>query len=213
MSTLPSRPRRILAALVGSALLAVPLAACDFGSGAPEPVAVVGALKGNTTAIKLDKGFVKALSSLKLTPGVLGTAKLTKGSLVFPITGGNVTVFKPGEVSPYVIGQVHHDGSGLSLSAGGTTVQLTNFNVDPGASLVYGDVALNGKPVVKGADLFSLDGRTLQPLQTKGRTAILQGTRVMISKDAAALLDKVFKTKAVKRGLLVGIARITVSTK
>lgn len=213
MSTLSSRPRRLLAALVGSALLAVPLAACDVGSGAPEPVAVVSALKGNTTAIKLDKGFVKALTSLKLTPGVLGTAKLTKGSLVFPITGGNVTVFKPGEVSPYVIGQVHHDGSGLSLSAGGTTVQLTNFNVDPGASLVYGDVALNSKPVVKGADLFSLDGRTLQPLQTKGKTAILEGTRVMISKDAAALLDKVFKTKAVKRGLLVGIAKITVSTK
>ncbi|MCW2822349.1 MAG: hypothetical protein JWR64_2144, partial [Marmoricola sp.] len=29
---------------------------------------------------------------------------MDQGALVFPITGGNVTVFKPGTVSPYVIG-------------------------------------------------------------------------------------------------------------
>ena len=100
------------------------------------------ALSGETTAIKLDQGFVDALGQLKLTPGTTGGGKLTKdGSLVFPITGGNVTVFTPGEVSPYVIGQIQHEGSGLTLTSGGTTVRLSNFNVDPGVSRVYGDVA------------------------------------------------------------------------
>ena len=132
-------------------------------------------LTGKTTAIKLDKGFAAALTKLKLTPGVVGGAKLKKGSLIFPITGGNVTVFKPGEVSPYVIGQIQHVDSGLSLTAGGTKVALTNLNVDPGASRVYGDVKVNGKTAATSAYLFKLDGRTLKPLTTKGNRAIAAG--------------------------------------
>ncbi len=211
--------RRSLAAVAGLALLALPLAACgddeaEGASGAPKPVAVVESLSGESTAIKLDQGFVDALGDLKLTPGTTGGGKLTKeGSLVFPITGGNVTVFTPGEVSPYVIGQIQHEGSGLTLTSGGTTVRLSNFNVDPGVSRVYGDVAVNGKTVVTSAYLFKLDGRTLEPLQAKGGKAVLTGTKVEISEVAAPLLNKTFGTKAVKAGLLVGIATITVETK
>ncbi len=124
-----------------------------------------------------------------------------------------MTVFKPGTVSPYVIGQIQHVGSGLSLEAGGTTVELTNLNVDPGVSRVYGDVAVNGKSVVQSAFLFQLDGRTLEPLATKGNTAILEGTKVLVSDDAAGLLNSTFDTDAVKGGLLVGTAKITVNTK
>ena len=218
-------PKRGLAAFATIALLAVPLAACgtddnanaasgsDKTSSAPKPVAAIDALSGKDTAIALDKGFTDALTSLELTPGVVGTAKLVDGSLVFPITGGNVTVFKPGTVSPYVIGQVQHEGSGLSLTAGDTEVELTNLNVDPGVSRVYGDVSVNGEVAVTNAFLFQLDGRTLEPLATEGSTAILQGTKVMISDDAAGLLNDTFKTDAVTGGLLVGIATITVNTK
>ena len=218
MSSTPSL-RRSLAALAGLALLSVPLAACGGdadadGAGAPQPVAVIEALSGKTTEIKLDQGFVDALGALKLTPGTTGGGKLTKeGSLVFPITGGNVTVFTPGEVSPYVIGQIQHEGSGLTLSSGGTEVRLSNFNVDPGVSRVYGDVAVNGKTVATSAYLFKLDGRTLKPLAAKGSTAVLEGTKVEISDVAAPLLNKTFNTKAVQAGLLVGIAKITVNTK
>jgi hypothetical protein len=217
-----SNPKKTLAALATVALLAGPLAACgssdsegsssSSSASAPKPVAAIDALQGETTAIALDKGFTDALTALKLTPGVVGTAKLEDGSLIFPITGGNVTVFKPGEVSPYVVGQIQHEGSGLSLTAGGTTVELTNFNVDPGVSRVYGDVTVNGKVAVTNAFLFQLDGRTLQPLQTEGSNAILEGTKVEISADAAPLLNQTFKTDAVKPGLLVGIAKITVNT-
>lgn len=211
--------RKTLAAVAVVGLLGFPLTACSSASGdsssssAPKAVAVIESLSGQNTAIKLDKGFTDALASLKLTPGVVGTAKLTDGSLVFPITGGNVSVFKPGEVSPYVIGQVQHEGSGLSLTAGGTTVELTNFNVDPGVSRVYGDVTVNGKVAATSAYLFKLDGRTLKPLATKGNTAILTGTKVEISDVAAPVLNDVFSTDAVKPGLLVGIATITVNVK
>ena len=231
MRTLPLT-RKTVAGLAATALLAGPLAACSSSSDdtttsskssssssaskpatPPKAVAVVDPLTGESTAIKLDKGFTDALTALKLTPGVVGTAKLDTGSLIFPITGGNVTVFKQGEVSPYVIGQIQHEGSGLSLTAGKTKVELTNFNVDPGASKVYGDVTVNGQVAATSAFLFSLDGRTLQPLATEGTNAVLEGTKVAISPVAAPVLNKVFKTTAVKPGLLVGIAKITVATK
>ncbi len=228
MRNIFSNPKRSIATIAGVALLAVPLAACsteDANSSsssssssseqsAPEPVAVIESLTGDTTAIALDKGFTDALASLKLTPGVVGGAELTaEGSLEFPITGGNVTVFEPGAVSPYVIGQIQHVDSGLSLTAGKTTVELTNLNVDPGVSRVYGDVTVNGEVAAQSAFLFQLNGNTLNPLKVEGNKAVLQGTEVSISEVAAPVLNDVFKTDAVKPGLLVGIATITVNTK
>ena len=224
-----TNPKRSIATVVGVALLAVPLAACSTENEdasattssaspsqqpAPEPVAAIDAVTGGTTAIALDMGFTDALTALKLTPGVVGGAKLTpEGSLEFPITGGNVTAFEPGDVSPYVIGQLQHVGSGLSLTAGDTKVELTNLNVDPGVSRVYGDVSVNGKVAVESAYLFQLNGSTLMPLKTENNQAILQGTEVKISEVAAPLLNETFKTDAVKPGLLVGVATISVDLK
>lgn len=207
--------RKTLAGVAGLMLLTAPLAACgedEGGSGdAPQVVAEIADLKGGeTTAIKLDKGFTDALASLKVTPGVLGSAKLTDGSLIFPITGGNVSIFTPGEVPNYVVGQIQHESSGLSLKAGGTTVELRNFNVDPGVSRVYGDVVVNGDVAATAAYLFRLNGSTLKPLQTEGDTAILEGTKVFISDVAAGLLNDTFKIDAVTDQLLVGVAKITV---
>ncbi|KQY59832.1 hypothetical protein ASD11_09915 [Aeromicrobium sp. Root495] len=213
--------RKVIAGLALAAAAALPLAACsstdDSSSDSSstevaKPLARINALSGEDTAIALDKGFTDALTSLKLTPGVVGTAKLTDGSLVFPITGGNVTYFKPGTAKPYVIGQVQHEGSGLSLTAGDTKVELTNFNVDPGISRVYGDVSVNGKVAATSAFLFQLRGATLKPLQTEGDTAILEGTKVFISPVAAGLLNDTFGTDAVTDQLLVGVAKITVNT-
>lgn len=220
MSAITHKHRKVVAGLALAAAAALPLAACsstDDSSSSDKttvakPVARINALSGNDTAIKLDKGFTDALTSLKLTPGTVGKATLADGSVDFPITGGNVTYFKPGTAKPYVIGQIQHEGSGLSLTAGGTKVELTNFNVDPGISRVYGDVTVNGKVAATSAFLFQLRGATLKPLQTEGDTAILEGTKVFISPVAAGLLNKTFGTDAVTDQLLVGVAKITVNT-
>jgi hypothetical protein len=212
-----SSVRRSAVALVSVLALGLGVSACgddgdEKGDGPIRPNVELATISGKTTAIKLDEGFVKALGDLGLTPGTVGGGRHVKGSLVFPITGGNVGLYTPGEVSPYVIGQLQHEGSGLTLAAGGTTVRLSNFVVDPGISRVYGDVAVNGQTAVTSAYLFRLDGRTLKPVQTEGRFAILEGTKVFISDVAAGLLNKTFGTKAVTDQLLVGVAKITVNT-
>jgi hypothetical protein len=184
-------------------------------SATPTP-ALMTSVGGKSTAITLDAGFVAALTSLKLTPGVIGSATLSKaGVLTFPITGGNVTYYDPAtKVRPYVQGELDHTGSGLSLTAGGKKVELKDFVIDPGNnSHVSGDVYLNGKSVVKGANLFRLDGSTLNPVTKDGDAYVLEGTTVYVSDDAAALLNKTFGTTAVTGQLKVGIAKLTVTAK
>ena len=183
-------------------------------SAAPTPIASIPSLKGVDTAVLLDGDFAAALTSLGLTAGTVGTATLTDGSLHFPITGGNVDYYDPAQsYRPFVQGSIKHEGSGFSLTAGSTVVELTNFTIDPGTSKLFGDVSVNGTSAATQVLLFDLYGGTLKPLQMDGDNAILEGTTVHISSVAAGLLNKTFGTDAVKDQLLVGIAKITVATK
>ncbi len=188
--------------------------AAESEQASSKPVAQIDNLTGRTTAVKLDAGFVEALTALKVTPGPVGDAKITKaGSAVFPITGGNVTYYKPGSVSPYVQGLINHDGSGLSLEAGGKKVELTDFVVDPGKSVLTGKVTVDGQEAAPSAPLFFLDGRTLNPLEAKDNgTAVLQGTTVKLKAEAAELLNQTFGIQDLKEGLVIGVATITVNT-
>ena len=112
---------------------------------------------------------------------------------------------------PYVQGVIDHEGSGLSLTAGKTEVELTDFVIDPGTSELTGTVSVNGKEAATDAVLFDLDGSTLEPLKTNSDgTATLEGTTVELSDDAASLLNDTFGITDLKGGLVVGISAITV---
>lgn len=221
---------RVLSTYAIAGALAFGAAACggddDEGSGSaaagsgqeeqqqqqPEPVAQVDQLSGEMTEVELDQGFLDALEQLKLEPGTVGDATLEGATAGFPITGGNVKYFEPGSVSPFVQGRIDHDGSGLSLTSGDTEVELTDFVVDPGRSVLTGTVTANGEEAATDAPLFFLDGRTLEPLQTEGNTAILEGTTVKLKAEAADLLNDTFSTDALEEGLEIGVAKITINT-
>jgi hypothetical protein len=183
-------------------------------SNQPKPVAQVDQLSGRSTAVTLDAGFVDALTQLELTPSPVGDASISKqGVASFPITGGNVKYFEPGTVSPFVQGEIDHDGSGLQLQGGGKTVRLTDFVVDPGASVLTGKVTVDGEEAAASAPLFFLDGRTLDPLKTNPNgTAVLEGTTVKFKDESAQLLNDTFGVDALEGGLEVGVAKITINT-
>ncbi|WP_148612852.1 hypothetical protein [Nocardioides rubriscoriae] len=215
-STPRNRTKKTLAAIAGLALLALPLAACgsedeDSAGGKPEAIAMIGDLStdGGTTAVKLDAGTLEALDGLGVVPGTFGTAKITDGSIIFPITGGNVTVFEKDAVPRYVVGQVQHEGSGLSLTAGGKTVVVGNFNVDPTVSLVYGDVALDKKVVATSIPILRLDGRTLMTPTFNDGKAVLEGSGVFLTDGAADLLNSTFGVDALSGSTKIGVAKIT----
>jgi len=223
--------KQTILGVIGAGLLTITLAACSSpatpapdkdktptssATVTPKPVADVKTLTGVDTQVAVDPGFLSALTSLGVAPGVVGTATLSEaGVLSFPITGGHVKYFDPAEkYRPYVQGEIDHDGSGLSLTAGDKKVELTDFVIDPGTSRLTGTVSVNGEVAAEDAFLFNLDGTTLKPLQVnEDGTAVLEGTRVLISKDAAPLLNETFGVTAIKAGMLVGIAKITINTK
>lgn len=182
---------------------------------APEPAAKIDTLTGDTTKVTLDAGFVEALTTLKVAPAPVGDATISEqGVASFPITGGNVTYYEPGTVDPFVQGRIDHDGSGLSLTAGDKVVELTDFVIDPGKSVLTGTVTVDGEQAVESAPLFFLDGRTLKPLRTNedGSKAVLEGTTVKLKAEAAELLNTTFGIEDLQEGLVIGVAKITVPT-
>lgn len=210
---------RLGAMLLMAAALAVGVAACGDDSSDDstssedvKPVAEIPELSGVDTSVALDSGFVDALTQLKVAPGVVGDAELKGTDVSFPITGGDVTYYDPAEsVRPYVQGVINHEGSGLSLTAGDTEVELTDFVIDPGTSTLTGTVSVNGKEAATDALLFDLDGSTLEPLiSNNDGSATLTGTTVLLSDDAAGLLNDTFKIDALKGGLVIGVSTITV---
>lgn len=213
--------------IAAAGLLVTGLAACSTETEAPaestsaaseaadpEPLASIPALDGVDTQVTLDAGFLEAITGLGLTPGVTGGATLdaATGTLAFPITGGNVDYYDPAEsYRPYVQGTIEHDGSGITLTAGDIVVGLSDFVIDPGNnSTLFGTVTANGAEVGQDIPIFTLDGSTLNPLETDADgNAVLEGTTVLVSPEAAGLLNDTFGTDAVTDELVVGIAKIT----
>ena len=210
--------------------LALSLAACGGsdsdttgstgGSGAetsssPTPAAAIDTLTGKQTAVTLDPAFLEGLTALKLMPATIGGATLEGAKIAFPITGGNVTYFDPASgVTPFVQGLINHDDSGLRLTgANGKVVELTDFVVDPAESMLTGKGTVDGMVFAESAPLFFLDGSTLNPLEVKADqgVAILEGTTVSLTKEAAEALNGVFGTDALTEFFPVGVAEITVA--
>jgi hypothetical protein len=182
------------ATLAAVAVLALGAAACGSDDDAseravaPAPVAHIDQPSGRTTAVTLDAGFVAALGSPQVTPSPIGDASIgSSGVDGFPITGGNVAYYEPGSVSPFVQGERGGDSSGLSLTGADTVVELTDFVIDPGVSVLTGTVSVDGEAPTEDAPLFFLDGRTLNPLQvTDTGTAVLESTTVKLKAESAA---------------------------
>lgn len=201
---------RRLAVLLISLTAALVLAAC--GGDDAEPVVAVDDIPAGTTYVTLDAGFVEALGQLGLKPGTVGPAVIKNGSARFPITGGDVKYFTPGTEDPFVQGDIKHNGSGLTLTAGETEVALVDFDIDPGESVLIGDVRVNGELAKEDVELFFLDGRTLQPLRPTEDGAVLEGTTVELKQGAADLLNETFGTDALAGGFKIGIAKIVLRT-
>ncbi len=179
-------------------------------SASPTPAAEIASLKGVDTAVQVDAKTLAALTSLKVTVTPTGKAKATTtykpATFDFPITGGNVKVFAKGQVDPYVQGIIHHDGSGLMFAAGGKTLTVENFDINPGTSMLMASVkGTSGAKI----PLFFLDGSNLQITKDAAGHAKLDGTKVELTAESAAALNKTFSVTAFQPRMLIGIAHIT----
>jgi len=202
-----------IAALVGA--LALTGVACGddnssdstaSGAGAAtNKVTAIPSLTGVGTSVKIDAGTAEALKSLgvALAPSGSATFEASTSTITFPITSGYAEIHSDLNVKPgYIQGSIAHEGSGFSLSAGSTKVQLSDFVVDPGNSVLYGTVG--GTPKVP---LLSLDGTNVK-VSMEGSNVVLQGTVAKLTDTAAGALNEAFNVSALKAGIPLGTVRL-----
>ena len=206
--------RKMITVTALSGVLALAGTACgsdDSDSAASQSnkkadtVTAIPALTGVGTSVRLDAGTASALQSLGVALAPVGSARFdsSTSTVTFPITSGYAEIHSDRDHKPgYILGSIQHTGSGLSLTAGSTRVELTDFVVDPGNSMLYGTVG--GTPKVP---LLFLDGTNVK-VGSEGGNVVLEGTVAKLTKTAADALNKAFNTTAVQEFLPLGVVRL-----
>jgi len=159
-----------------------------------QPVSVGLAAQGSTD-LALDPGTAQALTDLGVTAAPVGPASVTPGGeLSFPITGGraNVSTFA---------GSIGHSG-GISLTAGATVVELTEFRInvdaDPDLTALVGGTRVS----ILSLDLTGLEAGV------KGKRITLANVVGSLTADAATALNNAFGVTAFTEGLVLGTATV-----
>lgn len=168
----------------------------------------ISRLSGQSTSVALNAQTAAALKSLGVAVAPEGTATFdaATSTIGFPITGGFAAIHSDKSYQPgYIVGNLIHQGSGITFSKGGKTLAITGLVVDPGNSTLTGTVG--GKV---GVPIASLNGAPVQ-VSMVGGTVHLDGTIVNLSSTAAQALDTTFGTTAVTAGLPLGVAHIIVA--
>jgi hypothetical protein len=182
--------RRLIALLaVVAALLVVAPAA---SAGQSKARASWGWYYGATT-LEVDPGTVGALTGLGVAPGAVAPAKLEGATYSFPITNSLRSTLRSGVV--------RHRG-GISLTAGSTTVKLTDFDIRLLEGRLYGKV--NGAGPVALLDLDYSD----TGINFRGGRINIGPVGTTLTQGAADALNTAFGVSALSDDTVVGDATI-----
>jgi hypothetical protein len=162
-------------------------------------------IRSGRTTVYLSAGFLNALRSLHVTPGVVSPTELHNNPLrvPFPITSGVIDLDN-------ATTQILHSG-GLTLTAGGKTVTLSSFIIDNTDSpltisgLVQVNATLVGRVVL--FDLTPPKNLTL-PLVPSNGLLNLKYFTVKLDSAGASALNGVFGITALSDSVVVGTAGV-----
>lgn len=186
----------VVAALAAMALL---VAACGDDDSETTTDGSAGAqtltLNGEDTVLALDSGTAKVLKQNDVAVAPIDPASAGDDGIAFPITGGEVD-------SESLAGTIDHSG-GLTFSAGGTDVALTDFVIDTAAGTLSASTADGADLVVLDVDLAGLQR------SDEGGAIVLTGITTTLSDDAAGALNDAFSVKLFEGGLAIGDVTVT----
>jgi len=158
------------------------------------------------TSVALSSGFVSALHTLGLTPGVVRPSDFGDGKVTFPVMGGAFDL-------QTARGEISHAG-GLTLTASSTEVRLQSFTIDTtGPSPVLTGLVVVDDKLVGRVPRFNLQlpaGLSLPVKPSSERVLHLKGVGLTLTSTAAAALNGVFKTNALAAGFEIGTANVYV---
>jgi hypothetical protein len=146
-------------------------------------------LAGEDTTLVLDPGTAGVLRENKVKVAPVDPAAPGGDGIAFPITGGDVD-------SESLAGTIEHSG-GLAFSAGGTTVELTDFVVDTRAGTLTATVGGAQVPILS-LDLSGLE-RSM-----RGGAIVASGIEATLTGEAAKALNDAFGVTIFDEGLAIG---------
>ena len=190
-SSFPATPaRRMRLVSVVAALFAF----VTVGAFAAQPAAA-NPIGSGETSVKLRPAVAKLLKQNGVSVVPVKPAKVKKGAVVFPVTGGNLDPVS-------AVGQIRHSG-GLRFSAGKTGLVARNFTIRTKAGLLSGKVG--GKTV----NLFKVNLKKAK-IARPGLAVTVRGAVLSLTGASAAALNKTFKVRLFKPGLVIGTAAVKV---
>lgn len=154
------------------------------------------------TSVALSTDLVNALTALGVQASGFGDTRIRKGVARFSITGGAVELDRTRV-------EILHSG-GLTLQAGGTEVNLTDFIISNlnGQTVLTGVLTVNGE-VVTRAPLFNLQVGSVGTSKVRGRDNLdLNNVTVTLTDVAAGALNQAFGVTAFTAGFNIGTAQV-----
>jgi hypothetical protein len=146
-------------------------------------------LTGEETTLALDSATAKVLEDNKVEVAPVEPATAGDEGISFPITGGEVD-------SADLAGTIEHSG-GLTFSAGGTDVEVTDFVVDTVAGTLTAQAGDAELP------LLDLDASGLEQ-STEGDVIVATGVVGTLTKEAADALNEAFGVNVFEQGIPIG---------
>jgi hypothetical protein len=175
------------------AALALVLVACgdddDDAAATTTAASTTLSLTGESTTLALDPSTAQVLADNQIEVAPIDPATAGEDGIAFPITGGSVD-------SETLAGTIDHSG-GLTFSAGGTDLALTDFVIDTTAGTLTATAGDAQVPVL------DVDLTGLQRSDDMG-TIVLEGITVSLSADGAAALNDTFNVDLFEEGLPIG---------
>jgi hypothetical protein len=184
-------------------LLGTSFVAISVGMSLPAIAAPSADFVDGKTSVALSSDFVNVLMKLKVTTGTIGSGRLKKSVATFPITSGAA------DLEPIKI-EANHRG-GLSLTAGQTIVQLTDYSItNLDGKLILTGLAKVNDSLVGRIPLFDLTLTRAPITTTVGDSSRIEvsGVKMTLTKTAATALNGGFRVVAFKEGLNIGTAKL-----
>lgn len=161
--------------------------------------AMADQVKGGKTSLKLNSGVAKALSANGVAVSPVKPAKVKKGAVVFPVTGGKIN---PNTYAS----KIRHSG-GLKFKAGGTSLVARSFVVKTGKSNRL--TAKVGKGRVNLLNLNLSKARIKQ----NGKKIRVGRVGVSLTGVAANALNQTFGVHLFQKNMRIGRVGVDVRTK
>jgi len=161
--------------------------------------AMADQVKGGKTSLKLNSGVAKALSANGVAVSPVKPAKVKKGAVVFPVTGG--------KINPNTYASTIRHSGGLKFKAGGTSLVAKSFVVKTGKSN-----RLSAKVGKSRVNLLNLNLSKAR-IKQNGKKIRVGRVGVSLTGVAANALNQTFGVHLFQKNMRIGRVGVDVRTK